>query len=1206
MKKRVMCARAWRGLAVSGVLSIAACGAPGPAPEAAAKSDVADAKPTSELAIDSRASSAAPTSAPETQAQPPSSSPASQATSSSQGIAAGAPSSTTASVAQTTTSAPAAAQTTTSAPAAAQAESSRPHPLAPKNLRVEYLKNPLSIDERKPRFSWEVDDPRRGAVQSAYRIRLVENFAALSEQSSAPWDTGKVMSSETNQIEYAGAPLEALHDYFWEVRTFDAAGEPSPWSEPASFGMGPLAESDWRAEWIGDATFATPAIPGRNGYHSQFSEKEDDYKWVQIDLGQDRIFDGFRMFPTRPFDWQPDTPGYLFPVRFKAWVSSDPNFTDNFQLIKDESFFDVKNPITNPYEFHVQNTRFKMRYLRIGVFKMAKVDVRGYAFTLAELQVLNGDQVVSNGAKVTASDSLEKAEWSTSYLTDGEIASHGPDGQDALPARLLRKDFKLDAPAKRAVLRASALGMYQVFINGKRIGDDALDPGWTDYDKRVNYQTFDATSALRAGDNTIGAILGDGWYSGRIGLASDMAGFPVRGIYARKPRLLAELDVELENGQKVTIASDPTWHGTMLGPVRNSDLLDGETYDARSEKDGWSSPGFYENNWEPVEVGSDSRPVLVAQPCETIRVVQELKPVKLTEPRPGSWVYDMGQNMVGWCRFKIRGPVNSLVTLRHAEVLDQDGTLYMSNLRRAPQTDYYALRGGGDEFFEPHFTYHGFRYVEVTGLVAPPELGDLTCKVVSTAAREVGRFECSNPTLNKLWQNIRWTLRGNLMSIPTDCPQRDERLGWMGDMNAFAQTAIFQMDLAAFFTKWLQDVRDAQPKDGRFPDFAPHPYGPDRVFTGTPAWGDAGVKVPWLAYVNYGDKRLLEKSFESVTRWIEHIRSKNPNNLWINERGNDYGDWLNGDWLNNLNWPKRGATVPKEVLATAFFAHSTETASKMAAALGRKEDTQRLKVLFESIKAAFDKEFVTPEGVVRGDTQAGYALALGFDLLPAKIQPNAMAHFSVDITEKHDGHLTTGFQTTGLAMDELARRGKGYVELASRLARDKSFPSWGYMIDQGATTIWERRDGYVNGRGFQDPSMNSFNHYAFGSVGDYMMRWIGGIQPDESAPGYAHFLVRPRGGIQIQHARVEYDSIRGKIASAWRLDGEKLHLDVTIPANTSASVYLPTQEYESVKVDGRPVADAGPDVLLIDLKDGEALLDVRAGTYAFECKRPPQ
>jgi alpha-L-rhamnosidase len=1091
-------------------------------------------------------------------------------------------------------------------------------------LRVEYLKNPLGLGEQNPRFSWEVDDPRRGAVQSAYQLRVAENLALLSQESGGAWDSGKVASSECNQIVYGGTPLVARHGYLWKVRTFDAAGEASPWSDPASFGVGPLEPGDWSAQWIGDSLYAKPPTPARNGFHTQFADKEDEYKWVQVDLGGEVVFTGFRLFPTRPYGLKPDSPGYLFPVRFKVWVSDDPNFTLNFQLIDDQSYLDFKNPGIAPYEYHVPNTRFKMRYMRIGVFKMAKADEHGHAFTLAEFQVLNQQEVVSNGAKVTASDSLEKPEWSTAFLTDGDTVSHGPGAQEPLPARLLRKSFTLDGKVKSAVAYASALGMYQLYINGKRIGDDALAPGWTDYVTRVAYQTYDVTQALSSGENAIGAILGDGWYSGRIGLASAMAGYPTRGIYARKPRFLVQVDIELESGEKKTIASDGSWHALLASPIQSSDLLDGEAYDARAEKDGWSSPGFFEVGWDPVEVGSDSRPLLVAQACEPIRVVQELAPVKLTEPKPGTWVYDLGQNVAGWCRFKMHGaaqgsetaattakPANPAtggrsIKLRYAEVLEPDGTLYVANLRGAPQTDSYTTRGIGEEMFEPHFTYHGFRYVEVSGLAAAPALADLTCKAVSTSAREVGRFECSNPTLNKLWQNIRWTLRDNLMSIPTDCPQRDERLGWMGDMNAFAQTAVYQMDLAAFFTKWMQDVRDAQAKDGRFPDFAPHPYGRDERFTGTPAWGDAGVHVPWVAYVNYGDKRLLEKSFESVARWIEYVRSKNPDLIWSKDRGNDYGDWLNGDALENLNWSKKGGAVPNDVLATAFFAHSTDTASKMAAVLGRKDDAQRLSALFEKIKAAFNKEFVTPDGVVKGNTQAGYALALGFDLLPAKIQPSAMAHLSVDITEKRDGHLTTGFQTTHLAMNELARRGKGYIELASRLARDKSFPSWGYMIDQGATTIWERRDGFVKGRGYQDPGMNSFNHYAFGSVGEYMVQWIGGIQPDEASPGYAHFTLRPRGGIQIQNARVEYDSIRGKIVSAWRIEGDKFRLEATIPANTSASVYLPTAEYESVHVDGRPVGDAVPNVLLVDLKDGEALLDVRAGSYVFECKRPPQ
>jgi alpha-L-rhamnosidase len=987
----------------------------------------------------------------------------------------------------------------------------------------------------------------------------------------------------------------------WKVRTYDSAGEASPWSDPASFGVGPLSPSDWKAQWIGDATPVAPPTPARNGFHSQFAPKADDYKWVQIDLGSsDILFDGVKLYPARPYDWKPDTPGFLFPVRFKLWVSDDPEFTSGFQLIDDESNFDVPNPQTGAYEFHLKNTRMKIRYVRVGVFKMGTIEGKGSAFALAEMQVINGQNVVSQGKKATASDSIESGDWSLANLTDGDLVSHGTSDDRALPPPLLHKSFALAGKPKSAMAYASALGLYQLSINGKRIGDCALAPGWTDFTTRVEYQAYDVGDALRAGDNAIDVMLGDGWYAGRVGLASVIGGAPRRGIYGRKPRGLLQLEMELESGEKTTLATDATWSSTVEGPVRSADLLDGESYDARLE------PGAKEPKWTPVEVASDVHPALEPDRCEPIRVVQQMAPVKLTNPNRGVYVFDMGQNMVGWCRLKVHGQAGTVVTLRHAEMLNDAGMIYVANLRDAAQSDSYTLRGGGDEYFEPHFTYHGFRYVEVTGLDDPPQIGDLAGRVVCTGAREVGAFTSSNPTLNRLWQNIRWTLRGNLMSVPTDCPQRDERLGWMGDINAFAQTAMFEMDLAAFFTKWLEDVRDAQADDGRFADFSPHPYGKNARFTGTPGWGDAGVNVPWLAYLNYGDKRLLEKSYPSVVRWIEHIQKANPDLVWSKDRGNDYGDWLNGDALDNLNWSKKGGAVPNDVLATAMFAHSTEIASKMAAVLGRADDAKRFKDLFEKIKAAFVAAFVTPDGVVKGNTQAGYALALGFELLPPKLQPHAMAHLSVDITEKRDGHLTTGFQTTHLALDELAKRGLAYVEVASRLARDKSFPSWGFMIDQGATTIWERRDGFVKGRGFQDAGMNSFNHYAFGSVGEYMMRWIAGIQPDEDAPGFSRFVIRPRGGIQIQHARAELATIYGTIASGWKLAGEKIHLDVTIPANTSASVYLPTNEYESITVDGRPVGDAAPNVLLVDLKDGEALLDARAGTYAFECKRPPQ
>jgi len=444
-------------------------------------------------------------------------------------------------------------------------------------------------------------------------------------------------------------------------------------------------------------------------------------------------------------------------------------------------------------------------------------------------------------------------------------------------------------------------------------------------------------------------------------------------------------------------------------------------------------------------------------------------------------------------------------------------------------------------------------------------------------------------------QNIVWTQRANMISVPTDCPQRDERLGWTGDILAFAQTACFNMDMAAFFTKWLPDVRDAQTDDGRYPDFAPHPYDPAARFSSVPAWGDAGVVVPWRAYVNYADQRLLEEHFDSAKRWVEYVRRANPDLLWKNSRGNDYGDWLNADTLRLEGWPPTGAAVPKEVFATAFFAHSTELLSKMAAVLGREDDAQRYAALAGQIKAAFNHAYVAADGRMEGNTQAGYALALNFNLLPESLRP-AAARYMLAGFERYGGNISTGFHSTICLMQELTRR--GYNDEAYRLINNRTMPSWGYAIDHGATTIWERWDGYVEGRGFQDPGMNSFSHYALGSVGEWMYRTIAGINPDEHSPGYKHFIIRPRPGGGLTWARGRYDSIHGRIVSSWRVDEASLTLDITVPANTTATVYVPTTDAAMVSEGGKP-AERAEGVEFLRMEEGAAVYRVGSGRYRF-------
>ena len=803
-----------------------------------------------------------------------------------------------------------------------------------------------------------------------------------------------------------------------------------------------------------------------------------------------------------------------------------------------------------------------------------------------------------------ASDWSETATWRMGLLKPGDWKAKWIGSGKPGPA-MLRKTFQLPTPVKHATVTASALGLYELRLNGKRVGDHVLAPEWTDYKKRVQYQAYDVTELLHPGENAFGAMLGDGWYAGRIGI-SHIVGpdGPLRGFYGdTSPWFLMQLEVELTDGTRQMVVSDKTWRVMTEGPIRSSCILDGEVYDARNEMPGWDRPAFDDSDWKDVEIKPHVSAKLVAQANEPIRIVEELRPISVTETKPNVFVFDLGQNMTGWCRLKTRGLPGTTVTLRHAEVLDADGNIYTDNLRvpkgdgpgGARQVDTFILRGEGEEVLEPRFTYHGFRYVELTGLLRKPEFDSLVGCVIHSDAPRAGRFECSDPLLNKLMKNIIWTQWGNMHSVPTDCPQRDERLGWLGDAQIFSQTACLNMNMARFYTKVCQDICDAQADDGRFPDFAPHPFDPNTRFSGAPGWADGGVIIPWRVYLNYGDKRVLERHFDSAKRWVEYVRTQSPDLIWAGKRGNDYGDWLNGDTLILENWPRQGAAVPRELMATAFFAHSADLVSKVASVLGRTDDAERYGKLSAQIKEAFNRTFVKPDSTMEGDTQAGYALALHFDLLPEAVRKGA-AKRMVERIQSRGGHLTTGIQSTGRLMLELTRN--GFNDLAYELLNKRTVPSWMYMVEHGATTIWERWDGYVEGRGYQDPGMNSFNHWAFGSVGEWMFRVILGIHPDEDRPGYKHFIVRPRPGGGLTWAKGSYESMYGTIVSDWSIEQDLFTLKVGIPVNATATVYVPAREAKEVTEDGRPAGEAEA-VRFLRFEDGEAVYRVGSGNYVF-------
>ncbi|MBN1294875.1 MAG: glycoside hydrolase family 78 protein [Candidatus Latescibacteria bacterium] len=889
--------------------------------------------------------------------------------------------------------------------------------------RCEYLKNPLGIDAVKPRLSWILESYERGQVQTAYRVLVATSEKNLSQDIGDLWDSGKVASDRTAQIEYEGKPLKSQNRCFWKVCVWDKNGQMSKYSEPAYWTMGLLNENDWKGSWIGKKMAGNP---------------------------------------------------------------------ENAQELEP-----------------------------------------------------------------------------------------GP------PPPWLRKTFTVDKTVKKAFVYVTSRGLFELHINGKRVGKDIFSPEWTDYAKRIQYRTYDVTSMIASGDNAIGAVVGDGWYSGYIGWRK------VRGYYGFQNSLLLQLEIEYTDGSTNVITSDSSWK-VSDGPIIYSDLMMGEYYDARKELPGWSTATFNDSAWEPVVIVDKPTVPLVAQPSEPVQITEYVEPIEITEPKPGVYVFNLGQNIAGWAQIRLKGPAGSKVTMRFAERLNPDGTIYTTNLRSAKATDTYILKGTGEEIYEPRFTFHGFQYIEVTGFTGDFSTKSVIGCVVHSNTPPAGVFECTNPMVNKLWNNARWGQRGNFISVPTDCPQRDERLGWMGDAQIFVRTATYTMDTAAFYTKWLIDVNDAQSPEGAFADFSPRLKDDQhRKFEAAPAWGDAGVIVPWTIYRVYNDTRIIDNHWGAMEKWMDFILRDNPDFIRKNTLNNNYGDWLmlvKG----GAGWAESDPL--KVLLATAFWAYDAQLLAKMAKATGRNADAAKYEKLFENIRSAFQKEFVEPDGHVKSATQTAYLLALHMNLMPENLRSKA-AEYLVEDIRNHDWHLTTGFVGCGFLNPVLTEM--GYSDVAYRLLLNDTYPSWGYSIKHGATTIWERWDGWTEDKGFQDPGMNSFNHYSFGSVVEWMYRYVAGIDLDPDVAGFKRFIIHPYPGGNMDHVRAVFVSIHGNIASEWQKNGDKFSLNVTVPVNTSAKVYVPTDEETKVSEMGKPLEKVNG-VKYLGYEDGCVVLSAESGTYRFE------
>ncbi len=890
--------------------------------------------------------------------------------------------------------------------------------LHPSHLRCECRSNPLGIDSRQARLSWALTSQERDQAQSAYRILVAGSEDDLDVERGLLWDSGRVESSASSHIPYAGLPLHSGQRAWWKVAAWDGEGRASDYSQAAWWQMGLLEPSDWRARWIS--------------------------------------------FDTGP---------------------------ENELLLK--------------------------------------------------------------------------------------------------PAPYLRRVFAVPGPVARATLYATAKGFYRLRLNGEPVGADVLAPDWTDFRQRIIYNTYDVTRLLRPGDNALAAILGDGWYCGYVGFQGR------RGYYGEQPELLVQLHVELADGSVLIAGTDDTWRGS-AGPILYSDMLMGEAYDARREMPGWDRPGFDDRAWRPVSAAAVSER-LVAQTAETVQAVRQVPVRRVSQPSRQLQVVDLGQNFAGWVRIRVAGRAGDRVVLHYGEVLNRDGTVYTGNLRKARATDTYIAKGGGEETWEPHFTYHGFRYVQIdtfpNGLKVEVEHG---CAVYSGLA-EAGTFECSDPLVNRIWQNILWGQRSNFVSVPTDCPQRDERLGWLGDVFAFGPTACFNMDAAAFLRRWLVTIAEAQSPAGAFPDVAPRLVAAN---DGAAGWGDLGIYLPWVLYRFYGDTQAIAQHYPAMAAWMAYLRAANRGFLRTEQRNADYGDWLSYN-----------AETPRDLIATAFWAYDASLMAEMAGLIGRPEDAAGYRRLYEDIRQAFLDAYVSRDGRIRGDSQTGYVLALHFGLLPGDLAA-AAARYLVEDIERRDWHLSTGFLGTPFLLPALAEAGR--ADVAYRVLLNDTVPGWGHMIKQGATTVWERWDGIGAGGELFDPAqptflhpnlgpvagMNSFNHYGLGAVGEWLYRYIAGISADADGPGFRRIVIKPYVGGGLTEARAAYDSLAGPIASAWRVEDGTLHLSVTIPANTQATVYVPAAGPDAVSEGGRPVAEADG-IRVRGYEAGRLVLAAGSGSYAF-------
>jgi alpha-L-rhamnosidase len=1012
----------------------------------------------------------------------------------------------------------------------------------PVKLRCAYRENPLGIDVPAPQLSWQSDNTERNWRQSAYEILVATRADLLAPGKAEVWDSTKKMSAESVAIAYGGPALHAKTRYFWTVRVWDASGKASAWAAPAYFETGLMTPANWSIKWIWASGDDAMDVPAKT---SVTFRREFDLAAVPANAAFFAYFPGNFSVTVNGHDAGKKT----------DWFSFDRIDVTSY-LTTGKNVIEVKADVTPIPMMMARPPGKKNRAAGLAaLLKIWKPDG-------------SLDRIGSDGTwQAELAGSAQSQPASTVADLDDPRMDVNP-GPLPQPAALLRRDFHLDKPIASARLYVTALGSYRVYINGAQAGESVLTPGFTDFNKRVLYQVYDVTQSIAKGDNAIGVILGDGWFGSGLTWVG-------QHFYKGPDRLRAQVELHFTNGTSETIASDESWTASQ-SPIQSSDIYEGENYDARLEQSGWSKAKFGATTWASAKIGANSSALLTSEIDAPPQVTAELKPKTVTPLPHNTYVFDMQQNMVGWARLSVSGAAGTRVRLRFAERLNPDGSIYTENLRNASATDIYVLNGRGTETYSPLFTFHGFRYVEVSGFPGTPTLDAITGEVVSSVSGEpTATLSTSSDLLNRMWSIGIWGQRGNFLGVPTDCPQRDERLGWMGDAGVFWRTGTYNFNVDAFAEKWMNDVIDAQNSEGAFTNVSPDTLpGLARGAIGAPGWADAGVIVPYTTWLQYGDTAIVRDSWHAMQRYMDFILKNNPDYLRTKANGFDFADWLAPD-----------QNTSRPLIDTAYWALSAQMMSRMATALDKPEDARKYDDLYANIRAAYQKAFVKDSGEVLTGTQAAYVLTLYAKLAPESLEPVLAGNLTKAIAASN-GHLSTGFLATPFLLFALADH--GHTGVAYQLLLNETYPSWGYMLSKGATTWWERWNGDSG-----DPAMNSYNHYAFGSVVAWAYRNVAGIDTTYSSPAFREIVIHPRLDDRITQARGEYESVYGKIVSDWKgTNHGPFALNVVIPANTSAKVYLPHLDNAKVLESGKPVK--------VTESDGSDVIEVGSGTYQFQ------